>query len=537
MSRPSKPETPEPFVIAQAESKRPSGRAVLFVGVAGACALGVGAGLWARPGLHERQATAHAAAPPAAPAQARRLEIVVDSHPRPVGTPLNPLPPEGLTGPAPASPPAFQAPPAAPPERLIRTEAPVAPAAPPHEGPSLRSVLPTITAAITGAKLVLTKLERPQPVGVAAAPPPEPPKAAKPDHRDRDELARAQARELQIAEADAAKAQAHRAALAKAEVAAEETAKAEAARVQEARAKAHAAELARAEAAQAAAEKAQAHKLALAKAQAAKAQARLEAHRQELARVEAAKEAKAQAAQAAAEKLAQAREARAAKAEQLLQAKAEKAEQLRQAKAEKAEQLKLAKAQARAQAAQREEARLEALADAAEAKKRAQLTRLARALAHAVVGGHDRPAAVTQAKVDRKHGRAAAHDAQVQQASLKTHKHHEAAARAHARTEVVPPPPPSGLMRVSTPHCASRDPGEALVCADPGLSAAQRQLARAYQGARAAGVPDEQLEIGQQRWLAARSAAAREAPWAVRDVYMARIAELNGQAKEAQGGY
>ena len=71
MSRPSKSKTPEPFAIAQAESKRPSGRAVLFVGVAGACALGVGAGLWARPGLQERQATAHAAAPPAAATAAR----------------------------------------------------------------------------------------------------------------------------------------------------------------------------------------------------------------------------------------------------------------------------------------------------------------------------------------------------------------------------------------------------------------------------------------------------------------------------------
>jgi uncharacterized protein len=93
-------------------------------------------------------------------------------------------------------------------------------------------------------------------------------------------------------------------------------------------------------------------------------------------------------------------------------------------------------------------------------------------------------------------------------------------------------------MKVSTPRCASRDPGEALVCADPSLGAADRQLARAYQGARAAGVPDAQLQRQQQRWLAARAAAAREAPWAVRDVYLARIAELNGLAHDAHGdGY
>jgi uncharacterized protein len=93
-------------------------------------------------------------------------------------------------------------------------------------------------------------------------------------------------------------------------------------------------------------------------------------------------------------------------------------------------------------------------------------------------------------------------------------------------------PKPSGLMKVST-HCALPDAGAALVCSNPQLGAADRRLNRAYQQARAAGVPDSQLERQQQRWLAARSAAAREAPWAVQDVYQARIAELNGMAREA----
>jgi uncharacterized protein len=93
-------------------------------------------------------------------------------------------------------------------------------------------------------------------------------------------------------------------------------------------------------------------------------------------------------------------------------------------------------------------------------------------------------------------------------------------------------------MKVSATRCASRDPGQALVCADPSLGAADRQLARAYQSARAAGVPDATLRQQQQRWLTARSSAAREAPWAVHDVYLARIAELNGQAREVRGdGY
>ena len=509
MNRTSKSETPkserpEPFVIATAEPRRPSGRVILFAGVAGACALGVGAGLWARPAMHERQAArvAYTASTPAAPAAAHQLEIVVDSHPRAAGGPLDVLPP-GVAAPAPMVAPAPERTfaPAPQPQGLIRTQAPIGapvapPAAQPHDGPSLKAVLPAVTAAMAGARLVLARLEHPTPAQAASAPLADPePRSPPAKAAHKAEPAKARARDLEIARADAARAEAHRAALAKAEAAAEETA-----RVQ----------VARAAAARAAATKAEAHRLALAKVQAAKA----EAHRQELARADAAK------AQAA---------------HKLALAKA--------AQAEKAEQVRLAKAEARAKAAQREEARLEALAEAAEAKKRAQLARLAHALAHAVTA-HERPAPVEQARLDRKHAKAAAaREARLEQASLKSRRRHEAAARlvaAHPkpRTEVTPPPPPSGLMRVSTsPRCASRDAGAALVCADPGLSAAERQLARAYQGARNAGVPDAQLQMGQQRWLAARSAAAREAPWAVRDVYMARIAELNGQAREAQGGY
>ncbi len=92
---------------------------------------------------------------------------------------------------------------------------------------------------------------------------------------------------------------------------------------------------------------------------------------------------------------------------------------------------------------------------------------------------------------------------------------------------------PSGLMKVSDrSRCGQSDPGAALVCADPALGAADRQMSRAYREARAAGVSDAQ----QQRWLSARSAAAREAPWAVHDVYLARIAELRGLAQEAEAG-
>jgi uncharacterized protein len=80
-------------------------------------------------------------------------------------------------------------------------------------------------------------------------------------------------------------------------------------------------------------------------------------------------------------------------------------------------------------------------------------------------------------------------------------------------------------------RCVSADPGAALVCADPSLGAADRQMSRAYKDAEAAGVPAWQLRQQHERWLAARSAAARDAPWAVQDVYSARIAELRDQAR------
>ena len=112
-------------------------------------------------------------------------------------------------------------------------------------------------------------------------------------------------------------------------------------------------------------------------------------------------------------------------------------------------------------------------------------------------------------------------------------------AKPAPRHEVAPAPPlrPTGLMKVSNrSRCGQVDPGAAIVCADPSLGAADRQMSRAYSNARAAGVSDDQLQRQQQRWLAARSAAAREAPWAVHDVYLARIAELNGMAREAHDG-
>jgi uncharacterized protein YecT (DUF1311 family) len=113
-------------------------------------------------------------------------------------------------------------------------------------------------------------------------------------------------------------------------------------------------------------------------------------------------------------------------------------------------------------------------------------------------------------------------------------------AKAEPRRVKPPAVAPARLaqpIRVANvqPRCASPDPGEALACGDPGLSAADRRLQRAYHDAEAAGVPASTLERQQQRWRTARAAAAREAPWAVRQVYQARIAELQDLARDARG--
>jgi len=130
-------------------------------------------------------------------------------------------------------------------------------------------------------------------------------------------------------------------------------------------------------------------------------------------------------------------------------------------------------------------------------------------------------------------------------APLKRRKAAETRLAKAERPRIKPPPKvlgPATLkaaqpIRVANvqPRCASSDPGEALACGDPGLSAAQRRLERAYADAEAAGVPASTLERQQQRWRSARAAAAREAPWAVRQVYQARIAELQDQARDARG--
>ncbi len=465
-ANPGQQNTADRIVMPEREpGARRGGRFILFAGVAGACVLGVGAGLWARPAMNERRMAAQvpkADATARAPA-ARQLRIVVDARPPPVGPPIEVLP-KGEAPPVREA--AREA--AGPMQVLLPPSEPQAPR-PAQEG-LMRILAPAFALAAetlahphaaTAARSVQEAEPEPAPKPLAA-PTPIIAKAA-PRRTEAIRLAQAEARAEH-----------------KAELRTQNQAGAE-----------HKAELARAEGA-----KASAHRIELAKAA---------AHRIELARA---------------------------------------------AKTAKQEQVRLAEAEAHGRAEAREAARQERLAQAQHAKMtQLHLASLMRTLAHALPHRtKPEPPPILTARLGRRHGHngIGAHkgEPRVEQASLKSHKGHaapkltQASHPARPRPEpVAPPAHPSGLMRVST-RCASRDPGEAIVCADPNLGAADRQLTRAYQGARAAGVPDSQLRQQQQHWLAARSSAAREAPWAVRDVYLARIAELNGQAREAHGeGY
>jgi hypothetical protein len=431
---------PDEFSVFMPERPRRPGlgaRHILFAGVAGACVLGVGLGLWARPAMSERQAAAAlpADAPrPQAAAAARKLQIVVDDRPAPIGTPIDVLPakapparavtpPRALPWPEPATAPVALPPGLMKAHAVALQPAPASPspkAVPPIPRADKPRLAPLRVAALAAPRPVDAK-PRPAPLTpvrlAKAAPSPKAPVAVKPARAHKIELARA------------------------------------------------------------AAAKAAAHKLEL--AQAAKA-----------------------------------------------------------AKAARAQQIQLARAEARGRAEARAEAKAEALAFAREdARKRARLASLAHTF-HRLLPHQAKAPPVEVAKLDRRRPHRTRHEPQVERASLKTHRAQHLAPPMRVRSAPTAPSHASGLMKVSAPRCANRDPGQALVCADPSLGAADRQLSRAYQDARNAGVPDVQLQRQQQRWLAARSAAAREAPWAVHDVYLARIAELNGQAREAHGdGY
>ncbi|WP_293678739.1 hypothetical protein [uncultured Phenylobacterium sp.] len=224
--------------------------------------------------------------------------------------------------------------------------------------------------------------------------------------------------------------------------------------------------------------------------------------------------------------------AKAAKAREV--AKLEKAAKLAEArKAEKAKAVKLAKAEA-ARAKSVKTAQAEKAAKAAKlakAEKTAKAQKLARIEKAKVEAKAKRPAKLTKAvKVEP---RRAVRPKATKVAAVKPAPAARPAPKPAKKAKPVPRG--EGPMRVARADtCASSDPGEAVVCADRRLSARDRQLQQAYRSAEAAGVPASALRSQQNRWLAARAAAAREAPWAVEDVYVARISELRDLTRDAR---
>jgi uncharacterized protein YecT (DUF1311 family) len=107
-----------------------------------------------------------------------------------------------------------------------------------------------------------------------------------------------------------------------------------------------------------------------------------------------------------------------------------------------------------------------------------------------------------------------------------------AAAEAPAAPEASDAPP---QLHASFDCAAARTEAEQLVCSDPVLAAADRQMARAYRRALRAGIDPAGLSQEQQDWTAIREDAARHSRRAVAQVYDQRIHELNQMAAEGPG--
>jgi uncharacterized protein len=72
-----------------------------------------------------------------------------------------------------------------------------------------------------------------------------------------------------------------------------------------------------------------------------------------------------------------------------------------------------------------------------------------------------------------------------------------------------------------------------MVCSDPGLAAADREMARAYRRAIDAGMDPADLRQEQQDWRAVREVAARQSRRSVAEIYDQRIHELDRMATDA----
>jgi len=113
-----------------------------------------------------------------------------------------------------------------------------------------------------------------------------------------------------------------------------------------------------------------------------------------------------------------------------------------------------------------------------------------------------------------------------------------AATPSPAPAPPVPAAPARGAQPTASFDCAAESAGaaERMVCSDPELAAADRELAQAYGRAmRSGAVAPRDLDLDQHDWAALREDAARYSHKALVSVYAQRIDELNRIAADGPG--
>jgi len=109
------------------------------------------------------------------------------------------------------------------------------------------------------------------------------------------------------------------------------------------------------------------------------------------------------------------------------------------------------------------------------------------------------------------------------------------AASASDRASVAAAQAPAPSIRPSFDCRYARSYAQQMICDDPDLAAQDRRMTRAYAGALAAGVPQDELRAEQGDWLDLREDAARRSPQAMRSLYQQRIEELEALAADGPG--
>jgi uncharacterized protein YecT (DUF1311 family) len=101
-------------------------------------------------------------------------------------------------------------------------------------------------------------------------------------------------------------------------------------------------------------------------------------------------------------------------------------------------------------------------------------------------------------------------------------------------------PSPSPQARAGFDCGGAGGVAEQMVCSDPDLAAADRDMSRAYRRALRSGASPGALRADQRDWLGIREEAARHSRQALAQVYQQRIDELNAAADDgppADDGY